>query len=167
MKGNVYKITSPTGKIYVGSTSREVEARWKQYYSLDCKPQRKLYNSLKKHGVDNHVFEKIWEGDIKLMLKMEATLGREYKVLDTNLGLNLALPKESDIFQCKSLETRIKHSKAKSKAVMQMDMNYNELKQYFNANEAAKCLNLLKENIQKCCRKFKKETGGFRWKYIN
>jgi group I intron endonuclease len=52
----IYKITSPTNKIYIGQ-SVDIERRFKEYKRLNCKKQTKLYFSLKKHGVENHVFE--------------------------------------------------------------------------------------------------------------
>ena len=52
----IYKIISPTGKIYIGQ-SIDIEKRWKAYKRLNCKNQIKLYNSLKKYGYDNHIFE--------------------------------------------------------------------------------------------------------------
>jgi group I intron endonuclease len=52
----IYRIISPTGKIYIGQ-SVNIEKRWKVYKRLNCKNQIKLYNSLKKHGYDNHIFE--------------------------------------------------------------------------------------------------------------
>lgn len=52
----IYKITSPSGKIYIGQ-SWDLNKRFKQYNSLQCKGQKKLYNSLCKYGVENHSFE--------------------------------------------------------------------------------------------------------------
>lgn len=50
----IYKITSPTGKIYIGQ-SVNIEKRWNSYYkNLSCKEQRIIYNSLKKHGFENY-----------------------------------------------------------------------------------------------------------------
>lgn len=102
--GFVYMITNPKGKIYIGSTSLSLEKRWKRYKTLDCKSQTKLYNSLKKYGVENHVFEELWHGNIQDMLKYEAILGNFYEVLDKIKGLNLRLPKINDIYQSVSLE---------------------------------------------------------------
>lgn len=63
MKTNfgIYKITSPTGKLYIGQ-SRDIAQRWKHYRALHkIKGQRMLYNSLCKHGVENHTFEIAYE----------------------------------------------------------------------------------------------------------
>lgn len=108
--GYVYKITSPTGRLYIGS-SINIEQRWKSYKKLSCKQQPKLYRSFKKHGVKNHIFEIIWKGDICEMLKFETLLGRKYDVLSPG-NLNLALPKLGDVYSCISEETREKMRRA-------------------------------------------------------
>lgn len=56
----IYKITSPTNKIYIGQ-SWNIEGRKSKYKSLSCEKQKKLYASLKKHGFENHNFEIICE----------------------------------------------------------------------------------------------------------
>jgi group I intron endonuclease len=56
----IYKITSPSGKIYIGQ-STNIENRFNSYRILDCKKQIKLYNSLKKYGWDNHIKEIVEE----------------------------------------------------------------------------------------------------------
>ncbi len=90
--GYVYKITSPKNRIYVGST-RNVNHRWNSYKKLKCKDQPKLYNSLKKYGPENHIFEVIWEGLIEDMFKIEYEFGQNLNSLDSKLGLNCRLPK--------------------------------------------------------------------------
>lgn len=52
----IYRIINPSGKSYIGQ-SKNIERRWKAYYSLKCKGQPRLYNSLKEYGVDRHKFE--------------------------------------------------------------------------------------------------------------
>jgi len=96
-KGKVYKITSPTGRIYIGSTYQTLYQRWYSYKTLQCKSQSKLYRSLKKYGPENHVFECIWRGLIEDMFKMERTFGDLYEVLDKHKGLNLSLPGYDDV----------------------------------------------------------------------
>jgi group I intron endonuclease len=56
----IYKITSPSGKIYVGQTLNFNERIYK-YSVSDCKSQRKLYNSIVKYGWKNHTIEIIEE----------------------------------------------------------------------------------------------------------
>lgn len=110
--GYIYMITNPVNKLYIGSTSRDINIRWKCYQRLECKSQRLLYNSLVKYGFTNHKFEIIWIGEISELLQKEAILGNFYNVLDKEIGLNLNLPKINDIYQSVSQETRDKISKA-------------------------------------------------------
>jgi group I intron endonuclease len=57
----IYKILSPTNKVYIGQ-SINIPRRFSVYKALS-KPSigPKIYNSLAKHGSDNHVFEVIEE----------------------------------------------------------------------------------------------------------
>ncbi len=103
-------IISPIGKIYVGSTSRTLKKRWQDYKELNCKRQIHLYSSFIKYGVEKHVFQKLWEGDVNEMYKQEYEFGQFYKVLERDFGLNCQLPKQSDVYSCISTETRQKMS---------------------------------------------------------
>jgi group I intron endonuclease len=94
-EGFIYKITSPTGKIYIGSTIDTIE-RFKHYKNLDCKGQRKLYNSLLRHGYENHTIEIIETCSIGNLFKLERHYGLLFKSMDSKVGLNLRLPSEGD-----------------------------------------------------------------------
>jgi group I intron endonuclease len=57
----IYKITNPKGKIYIGQ-SINIERRFKEYKRLAKRSAgRKILNSLKKYGEENHIFEVIEE----------------------------------------------------------------------------------------------------------
>ncbi len=60
MKNIVYKITSPSGKIYIGSTSNP-NRRFKEYKIGKLTFQHKLKASFKKYGYENH---KTWNKTI-------------------------------------------------------------------------------------------------------
>lgn len=79
----IYKITSPSGKIYIGQ-SINVEKRWGKYqkYLESIKNQTKLYNSLKKYGPENHTFEVIEECSENILLEKETYWKIFYKVLE-------------------------------------------------------------------------------------
>jgi group I intron endonuclease len=108
--GFVYMITSPSNRIYVGSTIN-INRRWEDYKYLMCKSQPKLYRSLIKYGVENHIFEIVWSGNIKDMLKYESMIGTYYNVI--NSGLNCMLPKINDLYNTTSDLTRKKMKNAK------------------------------------------------------
>ena len=56
----IYKITSPTGKIYIGQ-SWDIEKRSEYYTKRPNRNQIKIYNSIKKYGWITHSFETIHE----------------------------------------------------------------------------------------------------------
>ena len=84
----IYKITSPSNKIYVGQ-SINIEKRFKQYKRLDCKKQPKIYNSLVKHGVELHQFEIIEKCKLNELNKREQYWKQYYNTI--NEGLNCEL----------------------------------------------------------------------------
>ena len=77
----IYKIVNPNGKLYIGQ-STNIEKRWRTYKTLHCKGQIKLYNSLKKHGFENHKFEIIEECDVTALEERETYWKLFYKVLE-------------------------------------------------------------------------------------
>ncbi len=86
----IYKITSPSGKIYIGQ-SVNIALRWNQYkllYKTIMGP--KLYHSLKKYGCDNHTFEVIEECNADQLDEREIYWGHHFNVLGEN-GLTLKL----------------------------------------------------------------------------
>lgn len=54
----IYKIISPSGKIYIGQ-STDLKSRKRGYSYIKNKTQIKIYNSLKKYGWNKHIFEVI------------------------------------------------------------------------------------------------------------
>lgn len=107
--GCVYMITSPSGRIYIGSTKNYKE-RLRCYKYLKCKAQFKLYNSLVKYGFDNHKIEIVWKGALNERLKYEHLIGIYYECLTE--GLNLRLPGYDDVPQIFNQESRERMSRA-------------------------------------------------------
>jgi group I intron endonuclease len=104
--GFIYMITSPTGRLYIGSTIN-IQNRWKQYYLLKCRSQPKLYNSLIKHTPEKHKFEIIWEGLVDDMYKYETLIGWGFDVLEKE-HLNCRLPKLGDTYSVMNYNTKLK-----------------------------------------------------------
>lgn len=86
----IYKITSPSGKVYIGSTI-DVKKRWDKYNRMNCRQQTRLYASFNKYGVGKHIFDVICETSFENMLSTEYIIGMQYDVLSKN-GLNCNLP---------------------------------------------------------------------------
>jgi len=109
----VYKITSPSGRIYVGSTI-DFKERIKHYRCLDCKAQVKLYNSFKKYGFKRHKIEIITTCTIDTMFQHERYYGDLYNVM-SNHGLNLSLPGYGDTAASISQQTKDKMRASQTK----------------------------------------------------
>lgn len=101
----IYKITNPKGKVYIGQ-SVNVDNRKKYYKSLRCKNQTKIYNSLKKYGFENHIFEIVCYCDISELNELERYYQEIYNVIDS--GLNCKLTNTNDSSGVLSEETKNK-----------------------------------------------------------
>lgn len=106
----IYKITSPNNKIYIGQ-SIDLKNREKTYSKNKAKSQRKLFNSIKKYGWENHAFEIIHElsNDINqdILNKYEIFYWKQYK----NCGFSMLNIREPGSKGKLSNETKNKISK--------------------------------------------------------
>lgn len=93
-KAGIYKITSPKGKIYIGQ-SIDLSKRFKQYRKYNNKSQTKLYNSIKKYGFSNHIFEIIEYCNIENLNSRERYWQLYYNSIDKD-NLNCKLTNEND-----------------------------------------------------------------------
>lgn len=84
MSIGIYKIISPTGKIYIGQ-SVNIEQRWRDYRYT--KSQIRLIRSFNKHGIENHCFEIVELCDIENLNEREFYWQKYYNVLGEE-GLN-------------------------------------------------------------------------------
>lgn len=85
MATGIYRITSPTGKVYIGQ-SRDMDRRHNVDYKYhNCINQRKLYASIKYHGWSNHeciVLQELPDDiDSAILDYMEQTIYDWYKEL--------------------------------------------------------------------------------------
>jgi group I intron endonuclease len=115
----IYKITSPTKKIYIGQ-STDIKKRWEGYRKLNCKEQRKLYYSFLKHGVENHSFEVVCQCSIEELNEMERFYQDSFCVINKN-GLNCRLTEASDRSGKMSEESCYKMSKSAKGKIMTIE----------------------------------------------
>lgn len=109
----IYKITSPSGKVYIGQ-SIDIEKRLKSYKNLQCKKQRAIYSSLLKYGPENHIYEIVSECDVEQLNEKERYYQELYNAFGKN-GLNLTLTETN--------EKRKVHSEFFSKCVSENNKN--------------------------------------------
>lgn len=93
MTGYIYKITSPSNKIYIGQTLNAVKRQY-QYSRMDCKGQVKLYRSIKKYGWDSHTFEILCECPIDSLNEKERYYQDMFNVLVEGLNCRLTGAKD-------------------------------------------------------------------------
>lgn len=103
----IYKITNPKGKVYIGQSSN-ITRRFNSYKNLECKNQTKLYRSLVKYGVQNHIFE-ILENCIDIEGNSKERLYQE-QYNSVVSGLNCKLTTTKDKSGRLSEETKLKIS---------------------------------------------------------
>lgn len=85
----IYKITSPSGKIYIGQ-SVDIKETWSQRYKkLNCKSQTLIYKSLKKYGYEQHLFEIVRVCSEKWLNVFEIYFINFYGSFNSKTGLNL------------------------------------------------------------------------------
>jgi group I intron endonuclease len=116
----IYKITSPGGKVYIGQ-SVDIKRRWANYrweYKKFTENNSKLFNSLKKYGIENHSFEIKQECAVEELNERERYWQEFYNVIEDGLNCKFVESFEKSGFV--SDETRIKISKAKKGKVSPM-----------------------------------------------
>lgn len=83
----IYKITNPNNRVYIGQ-SNNIKYRFSQYKNINStKGQPRLYNSFKKHGVNNHRFEIIELCNEEELNERERFWQEYYDVMSCN-GMN-------------------------------------------------------------------------------
>ena len=117
-KGVIYKLTSPSNKVYIGQ-SINVEHRHYMYKRKDCKDQSKLYNAINKYGFENFNIEIIFEIDmnentIDILNEMESKFITEYDSVNTGYncrsgGLN-SIHSEDTIKKMKIIKNNLSES---------------------------------------------------------
>lgn len=114
----VYKLENPSGSIYVGITCN-MYLRFNKYKNGKCQYQKVLYNSIKKHGFDNHKLEildsfksNFYYASGKEMFWIRSYMSNVSKYPSIN-GMNLTDGGEGNVGCVVSEETRKKQSLAK------------------------------------------------------
>ena len=108
----IYKITSPTGKVYIGQ-SKNIKRRFLEYEKIiRVEKQVILYKSFKKYGWENHQFDIIEYCTEENLNCSERFWQDEFDVLGKN-GLNCILTKCDSNPALRSVFSKIKISNGK------------------------------------------------------
>ena len=112
----IYKITSPSGKVYIGQTTNFTKR--KNYYKNGAKPyQIRVHNSLQKYGYDAHSIVLIEQCSVDNLNQRERYWQDFYDVIGEN-GLNCRLTATNDKSGFLSESSKHKLSIAKKKVVI-------------------------------------------------
>jgi len=105
----IYKITSPSGNVYVGQT-RSFRKRMNSYKNGYTKRQPILHRSIQKYGWNNHVVDILEECDVHDLNIREIFWGNKLDVLGSK-GLNCKIGERSETFQRPEVGRKISASK--------------------------------------------------------
>jgi hypothetical protein len=185
----IYKITSPSGKVYIGQ-STDINRRKTYYYGLHCKRQPKLYKSLVKYSFENHQFDIIEECNTNQLDEREIYWKQYYldklgwsgvlfckiydvgggylpdevkqKISQSNMGKSRPKTKEWAVKLGGKGTPRI----ALQKPIIQYNLEGEIIKEWNSASEAELFIagNKDKDNIRSCIRGRQKTAYGYVWK---
>jgi hypothetical protein len=182
----IYKITSPSNKIYIGQ-SLNIERRFKHYSNLNgIKKQPKIYYSIKKHGLENHVFEIVEECNIDELNDREEYWIKFYQshIVGLNIceggksfgkfnkGRKRSEDTKNKISNTKKLNPRIftpelimqsRQNATTSKKIFQYDLQGNLVNEYPSINEAARQNGIRNDGISNCIRGKQKTAYYYQW----
>lgn len=116
--GYIYKITSPTGSVYIGQT-KNFKKRVVEYKHLHkSNRQLKISNSIEKYGFENHIFEIIEQVPLSDLWEREMYWIEFYKsnytLYPENNGLNLTKGGKGDFHRGRQLSKEHKLKIGKS-----------------------------------------------------
>src|SRR6478672_4407612 len=84
----IYKITSPSGKIYIGQ-SINIEQRMVSYRCFKQRDQTKIFHSIRKYGFENHNVEVLHTCPPEELDDWERWFIDVYDSFNTDHGMNL------------------------------------------------------------------------------
>ena len=124
MSYTVYKLTSPSNKVYIGITGQPIKSRWANGKGYKCCPA--IFKAINKYGWDNIQKEILYEGLTEEHAKfIEVFLIGSYKSNDKRYGYNLTEGGEGTSGRIVSEETRrIISEKNKGKKLTEEQKEY-------------------------------------------
>lgn len=147
----IYKITSPTGRVYIGQTV-DIDRRWTYYKKDLCTKQARLYNSFKKHGVENHTFEVVEECLEEDLNTRERYWQDYYNTLE--VGLNSRLTETTDKSGKLSEETKKKIAASNSIALRGKTLSEETKKKISEGNKGKTVTEEVKEKMRQSSAKY-------------
>jgi hypothetical protein len=176
---SVYKHTSPSGKVYIGITSKKPKERWNSGYGY--KKSKGFWNAIMKYGWSNIKHEILYENLEQFEAeRIEKELIAFYRSTDSRYGYNIAtggcvnfgvpawnkgLPKECQpqYGKTKPKEVREKIAESLSKPIVCVETDVI----FSSAQLASKMLQIQFSNISRCLHGRGHTAGGYHWRWLN
>ncbi len=153
MKGYIYIIKNLINdKVYIGQTSRSIEARWNQHKAAALRGENQgiiLYNAIRKYFVENFYLSQLEEVDLNNLNVREKYWIKFYNSQTPN-GYNIRAGGEDP----------------GRKEVYKIDILTNNIIEcYGSAMAAAEANNIDLSLLTKVCRGEQESCGNFKWSY--
>jgi group I intron endonuclease len=150
-QSGIYKITSPSGKIYIGQSSN-IERRMIEHKYRSKTKNLKLYSSLRKYGIDNHKIDILFLSKDKYEKdRMESIYIKYYDTINNGLnhintlsggcGFSGKKHTEENVLKIKERMNGYKPTKAIEKRMKKVFCGYTN-KYYNSISDCAKDLNV-------------------------
>ena len=163
-KWSVYKHTSPSGKVYIGITSREPSVRWGKN-GIHYKGQP-FYNAIEKYGWENisHeiLFDNLTEEDAK---KTEIEQIAKYRSKEWEYGYNCTLGGDGALGYVRSQEAIQGTIDGNSKTIYQYSIDGEFIQGWKSAITIERELRYSATCIGSCCLGRRKQAYGYIWKH--
>lgn len=164
----IYKLTSPTGKIYIGK-SITIEKRLNLYRLGHCTTQPKLHNSINKYGFEGHEVDILEECDESIINEREVYWIEYYNSVEN--GLNCTYGGEGGRL-CEETKQKIskgrvgiKSATTKHNPIYQYDLNGDFIKEWHNARQCASELGINNGYLHAVLKTNGKKTMN-NWRFI-
>lgn len=150
----VYKLTSPSGRVYIGITSNIIK-RFAFYKNHHLLKQTAIYNSIAKYGWDSHIKEILY-----ISLEKEEAEEKEIELIKFYKEQKKCLNLTDGGLICPQKETN-----PKSKIVYQYDLDGNFIKEWESIFSIEMDTEFNATNIGKVCRKRSYYQYGYLWSF--
>jgi len=174
----IYKITSPTGQIYIGKTTNLLY-RLQVHKYRSKKQTTKLYASIRKYGWEEHRVDILFQAECSsLLLKtLECMYIKQYNSQDKGLnmtaggdgGSTFAGRKHTPEALSKIRQAAIDRPKDSypSKPIVQYTKDGQFLQQWPSACAVESALGISRASISNTLKGRSATAGGFSWSYVN
>lgn len=145
----VYKLVSPTDRVYIGCTKLPLEKRWEK--GSNYKHNKELFDDIVLYG---------WENFLTFVI---AQYTDEAEAREREHSEIQNYPNGYNIYRGEKQRPKVENPLNAPKQVMCVETGVI----YESIKEAARQTGLCKQKISYCCRGIRyKKTGGYHWKFV-